>query len=48
MDLACDIVGADFLSRHGLTVNLTAKQLIEFLEVERATFHDPVESEDGF
>ena len=48
MDLACGIVGADFQLRHGLTVNLTARQLIESLEVERATFHDPVESKDGF
>ena len=48
MDLAYGIIGADFLTRHGLTVNLTARQLIESLEVECATFHDPVESEDGF
>ena len=48
VDLAYGIIGADFLTRHGLTVNLTARQLIECLEVERATFHDSVESEDGF
>ena len=48
VDLAYGIIGADFLTRHGLTVNLAARQLIECLEVERATFHDSVESEDGF
>ena len=38
--LAYGIVGPDFLTRHSLTVNLTARQLIESLEVERATFHN--------
>ena len=48
VDLAYGIIGADFLTRHGLTLNLTARQLIECLEVERATFHDSVESDNGF
>ena len=48
VDLAYGILGADFLTRQGLTVNLTARQLIECVEVERATFHDSVESENGF
>ena len=48
VDLAYGIIGADFLTTHGLTVHLTARQLTESIEVERATFHDPVESEDGF
>ena len=48
MDLAYGIIGADFLTRHGLTVNLTTRQLIESLKVKRATFHDSVESKNGF
>ena len=44
VDLAYGIIDADFLARHGLTVDLTAIQLIECLEVERATFHDSVGS----
>ena len=48
MNLTNGIIGANFLTGHGLTLNLIARQGIASLEEERAIYHDPVEREDCF